>query len=86
MIDLTNDTEKLFKILAEDAANWAGQPLVGGNYRHTKAMNGNLTDLKSKGLLTTFVEEGDPFVIFTDAGKAEILERYGIDISLHEYD
>ena len=87
MIDLTNDTEKLLRILAEDAVNWNGQPLVGGNYRHTPAMNGNLTDLKVKGLLTTFEEEhNDMFVIFTDTGKAEIAERYNIDINLFEPD
>jgi hypothetical protein len=54
---LTPASEKVFRLYAEDADNWSGEPLVGGNVRGSKARNGNLTDLKVKGLITTWTEE-----------------------------
>jgi len=63
---MTPNTEKLFKELAEDAANWSGTPLLD----ITAAQRGNLTDLKKLGLVTTWRDEGCDWVDFTDAGKA----------------
>ncbi len=63
---LTTASLALFKSLVEDAPNWSGTPAAWVS----AAERGNLTDLKVKGLLTTFVDNGDPFAEFTDAGKA----------------
>lgn len=65
-ITLTQDSLDLFIALAEDAANWMGQPLIS----ITKEQRGNLTDLKKKNLLTTISEEGWEFADFTDEGIA----------------
>ena len=89
-MDLTKQSKALFIEYAKDAGNWSGQPLVGGNVRGSKARNGNLTDLKQKGLITTWEEEREglngraktPLVwlSFTDAGIAYAAEQ-GIDLS-----
>ncbi|NDG28208.1 MAG: hypothetical protein EB120_13660 [Proteobacteria bacterium] len=67
---LTEKSKELFLILAQDAGNWGGTPLLGGNFSFTKEDRGNLSDLKKKGLVYTFKEERDEFVGFTDEGKA----------------
>lgn len=64
--DLTADSLALFIDLAKDAANWNGTPMID----ITAAQKGNLTDLKKKGLLTTFKDEGIDWADFTDAGKS----------------
>ena len=61
----------LFIELANKAGEWAGQPLFEGS----DAERGNLTDLKKKGLVTTYEDRGDSFIIFTDAGDALALEN-----------
>ena len=48
--DLTDDSLKLFLALANDAGNWNGMPMIGGNVCNTKAELGNLSDLKKRGL------------------------------------
>lgn len=68
-MQLTDATRRLFVSLADDAANWMGEPLLGGNFPTDRHTNGNVTDLKSKGLITTFDDDGDIFVQFTDAGR-----------------
>lgn len=69
---LTTDSETLFREYIEDTWNWTGTPLVGGNVRMNHARNGNLTDLKQKGLLytDTINSEGDIWLYFTEAGYA----------------
>lgn len=54
-----------------DADNWSGMPLVGGNVGGSKAERGNLTHLKRAGLIKTHIEREDntTWIIFTDAGK-----------------
>jgi hypothetical protein len=64
--NLTQDSFNLFIALAEDAANWMGQPLID----ITKEQRGNLTDLKRKNLLTTFCDEGCEWASFTAEGIA----------------
>ena len=58
--------------LIKDAPNWSGTPLID----ITKEQRGNLSDLKRRGFLTTFMDEGCMFAIFTDVGMlaAERLE------------
>ena len=70
-INLTQDSLNLFIALAEDAANWMGQPLID----ITKEQRGNLTDLKKKNLLTTFSSEGWEWADFTDEGIAFAAEH-----------
>lgn len=70
---VTTRSRQLFLDLAQDAGNWSGTPLLGGNVPATKETRGNLTQLKRASLVTTQVDEDDrscTWVIFTDAGKA----------------
>lgn len=69
----------LFIAYAKDAGNWSGQPLVGGNVKQDMAANGNLTDLKKAGLITTFNSDGDMWIKFTASGRA-FAAQYGIDV------
>lgn len=73
--DLTPASLALFLDLARDADNWSGTPLIDV----TDAERGNLTDLKVKGLLTTFEDRGDAFAVFTDAGNA-LAAEHGIEL------
>lgn len=61
--------------------NWNGTPLLS----ITKEQRGNLSDLKKKGLLKTFKDEGCDWVTFTDEGykfavKFEIKVCYIINL------
>lgn len=78
-VSLTEESLKLFLLYANDAGNWNGNPLVGGNITHTQKDNGNLTDLKKKGLLTTFRSDGYDWIEFTAAGIA-FAALHGIEI------
>lgn len=73
---LTPASLELFKALAEDAPNWSGTPPCWV----TKEERGNLTQLKRAKLLATFVDEGDSFAFFTQAGVA-LAAAHGIDLS-----
>jgi hypothetical protein len=70
--ELTADSLKTFKLYANDAANWGGNPWVStGNVNCTRAMRGNLSDLVQKGLID-IADYGDgmgKYIIFTDAGR-----------------
>jgi hypothetical protein len=65
---VTERSKALFMKYAEDAGNWNGQPLVGGNVPDTKEDRGNLTQLKRAGLITTDTDEGCIWLNFTPAG------------------
>lgn len=69
--DITPKSLELFLALAEDAPNWSGTPMADV----TAAERGNLTQLKRAGLLTTYVDEGVPFAVFTAAGVALAAEH-----------
>lgn len=71
-MNITPDSLNLFLELAADAANWSGQPLLD----ITKEQRGNLTQLKTNNLLTTFRDDGCDWVVFTDEGKALALEHH----------
>lgn len=66
--EITEASKSLFVAYAKDAGNWGGTPLVGGNVGGSKQDAGNLTDLKKRGLLTTFESDRLQWVSFTDAG------------------
>lgn len=53
--------------------------MVGGNVGGSKEERGNLTQLKRAGLITTFVDEGNTWIDFTDAGKAYAKEN-GVEL------
>jgi len=65
---ITKRSKELFRKYADDAGNWNGQPLVGGNVPDTKEDRGNLTQLKKAGLITTDTDEGYLWLNFTPAG------------------
>ena len=73
-IKLTEASSKLLESLAHDAIDWDGYPLLDIN----KNERGNLTDLKHKGLLITFIEEDVTWVKFTDNGLRFIKDKFGI--------
>ena len=79
MVKFTEGSEALFRELAADATNWNGEPLLGGNVRMDQKLKGNVTHLKKLGLITTFADEGNTWVIFTDSGKAAASD-FGITI------
>ena len=79
--DLSPGSLELFLGLAEDASNWSGTPLVTVD----AAGKGHLTDLKKRGLLDTFVDEGCSFATFTEAGIA-LAEEHGVDGSYLRFD
>ena len=80
MLNLTPGTTRLFTDLVEDAGNWSGTPLFGGNVGDAPADKGHLTDLKKHGLLVTFDDKNpttgrpDSWVYFTEAGKKHATE------------
>jgi hypothetical protein len=67
---LTPASLALFNVIARDAGNWSGEPLVGGNFTLTAADKGNLTDLKVKGFVVTFRSDGHDWIGFTAKGIA----------------
>lgn len=81
--NITEASLKLFLAYAKDAGNWSGSPLVGGNVGGSKEDRGNLTQLKKAGLITTFVDEGLTWIIFTKDGRF-LAHRYGIMIGFYD--
>lgn len=77
--NITPASLALFLAYAEDARNWSGEPLVGGNVCQTVEHNGNLTQLKRAKLVKTVVDRGDAFVRFLPAGVA-LAAEHGIAI------
>lgn len=61
---------QLFDLYVRDAGNWSGSPMVGGNVEllGAKEDRGLLTHLKRAGLIRTFSDEGNMFVVFTKDG------------------
>ena len=78
-MNITQDSLKVFLAYANDAGNWSGVPLVGGNVGGSKQERGNLTQLKQAGLITTQSEDGDTWIYFTDAGK-KLAAEHGIEV------
>lgn len=77
---ITKASAALFLEYAQDAGNWNGTPLVGGNVGGSKAERGNLTQLKIAGLIKTFLDGGETWVEFTDEGKT-LAASLGVQIS-----
>ena len=79
-LTLTPESHAVFMAYADDAGNWSGTPLVGGNVGGSKQERGNLTDLKRKGLIDTYTDEGCVWINFTDAGIA-YATKHGTDLT-----
>lgn len=54
---LTNEVKAFFKELIEDAGNWSGCPMFGGNVGGDQASKGYLVNLKKAGIVTTEKDE-----------------------------
>lgn len=76
-MDITQKSTELFLAYARDAANWSGNPLIGGNVGGSKEERGNLTQLKRAGLIQTFRSDGLDWIEFTTAG-VELAASHGI--------
>lgn len=66
---LTEQSLALFLAYAKDAGNWSGTPPVDGNVAGTAQGRGNLTQMKRRGLITTFRYDGGAWVDFTPEGR-----------------
>jgi hypothetical protein len=73
---LTPESYNLLVSLIKDAPNWEGQPLID----ISKEQRGNLSDLKRRGFLDTFRDEGCMFAIFTPLGAEFAAFSFGINI------
>ncbi len=86
MKHLTDNVLNFFDILANDAPDWSGNPLFGGNHFAGPKEKGYLTNLKQAGLVTTDTEPNEncssatiTWVYFTDEGADLAKERTGVD-------
>jgi len=62
-----------------DAANWAGTPLVGGNVgRNDDSDKGYVLNMKKRGWITTWEDDGDVFMDFTEEGEAVAWELLAV--------
>jgi hypothetical protein len=76
---ITERSLSVFLAYAEDAPNWSGVPLVGGNVGGSKEERGNLTQLKRAGLIETDTDGDHTWIYFTDAGKA-LARQHGFEV------
>lgn len=76
---ITTTSLEVFIEYAQDAGNWSGTPLIGGNVGGGPRERGNLTQLKQAGLIKTFESDGHKWVSFTEKGKA-LASKVGVDI------
>jgi len=77
--EITETSKTVFMAYAGDAANWTGTPMVGGNVGGSVEERGNLTQLKQAGLITTFRDNGETWIKFTEAGK-EFAKVNGVNL------
>ena len=79
-----------FLAYAEDANNWSGCPLVGGNVGGDPADKGLIVNMKKAGLVTTWKQRashrGEPATVwmdFTAAGR-ELAAKHDIELCIYE--
>ena len=77
---LTKTSKALFIAYAQDAGNWNGMPLVGGNVQGSRQKRGNLTQFKKAGLIGTVKDETGTWLWFTAAG-IDYAGTLGIDLT-----
>lgn len=78
-INLSVEALALFIDLANDAPNWGGIPPLGCNITTNQQTNGYVTALKKAKLIKTYKDEGETWVLWTDAGRA-LAEQHGIKV------
>lgn len=78
-VNITDQSKALFIEYFNDAPNWNGTPCVGGNVTSNKEANGNLTQLKKEGLISTWFDEGHSWLEFTALGL-----EYAAEIGLEK--
>jgi hypothetical protein len=82
-MEITEQSKQTFLKYAKDAGNWSGTPMLDGD----KSENGNLTQLKQAGLITTQKDDENhrvTWVDFTDKG-VELALTFGIDIASYRH-
>ena len=67
--NMDDKTTARFLEYADDAANWNGEPLVGGNVGGDMHDCGYLLNMKKRGLLVTFHDDGCRWIQFTQKGR-----------------
>jgi hypothetical protein len=78
-IKITDRSLQIFLEYAKDADNWSGTPPIGLNVSSSKEDRGNITQLKRANLITTFNQDGESWIQFTEAGKA-LAKEHGIEV------
>lgn len=86
-MDTTENTLNRFIKYAQDAGNWGGSPLVGGNVGGDPADKGFILNMKKAGLITTWEDRGvinrrvvvSVWLEFTDSGKA-LAAAHGVTV------
>jgi len=87
--EVTPETLALFLQYANDAPNWTGSPLVGGNCPGDFAALGRISHMKMAGLVTTEFQYDKvnnrktklTWMYFTEAGRA-LAAKHGVDSNL----
>ncbi|HIF23204.1 MAG TPA: hypothetical protein EYQ27_15200 [Gemmatimonadetes bacterium] len=86
--NLSTGALDLFILMANDAMNWSGTPLLGGNFDLDEQGKGYLTKLKKAGLVWAdkqhdpgCVTHGFVYINFTEAGQA-LATSHGIDLGI----
>lgn len=78
-MNISENAKKLFLEYADDAGNWNGTPLIGGNIKSDISHRGYLTQLKKLGLISTFEYDGDMWIEFSESG-VQYAKENGIHI------
>lgn len=74
-MNVTDKSLALFLRFAREAGHWNGTPLLD----ISKEERGNLTQLKTEGLVSTFKDEGCEWIRFSPAGVA-LAASHGFEI------
>jgi hypothetical protein len=84
--EMTNEnkatTLSRFLEYAADAGNWGGTPWVqhaNVSGAGTKENNGYIVNMKKRGWITTWDQDGEAVMYFTDEGKA-LAAEHGINL------
>lgn len=79
MIILTERSLELFLDYARDAVNWGGHPPIGERVGGGREDQGNLTQMKRAGYITTHKQGPYILITFTEKGRA-LAAEHGIEI------
>ena len=74
-LNITSKSQELFVAYWKDAGNWSGTPAVGHNVKSSQENNGNLTQLKIAGLISTWTDERITEAMFREQEKIVTLKK-----------